>query len=172
LEGWYCNKRPFVYFNYDTLYSRIPLNPVFENENPMPIKEKNRTIRRAADELLNTGYIQAYLVSKKRKGIYFIFESGLKDVDENNIRSSYFGLDNYNEIKNIIATLLKWGISEGDIDYYVKRGYENNNIEYVKALLRYCDMMMRYDNIKTTPKQFILGGLKEHYNIDEKYFNK
>jgi hypothetical protein len=167
LEGWYCDKKPFVYFNYETLYSRIPLNPVAEGETPMPTKEKNRLIKKGAEELLKTDYIKGYIVVP-RQGIYFIFDGELKDVDINTIRTCYYGLEKYGDLKDVVSTLLRHGIDENDIDRYIS----SNNIEYVKALLRYYDMMLRYDNIKGDGIGFLIKGLKEKYNIDEKYYSK
>lgn len=162
LEGWFCNKKPFVYFNFTTLYSRIPL------DNDTPIKEKNRSVKRACEELKKIGYIENFVV-KPSKGVYFIFEGGIDYDNPDNMKDKYFGLDKYGGIKDVISALLEYGIEENEIDMYVKE----SNIEYHKALLRYFNIMLRYDKIKgDNPLGFLLEGLKGDYNIDPKYYNK
>lgn len=171
LEGWYANKRPFVFFKNSTLYERIPLNPI-NNEKPMPIKEKNRYIRKACQELMEKKYIEKYIFTKE--GIYFIFEK--VDGGENayndyieNYRRNYYGLNKYNTDKEIVEGLLIAGFNENEIDTYIN----SKNIEYIKALLRLYDINIRYDNLKENPKGFLIKGLKPpYYNIDKKYFNK
>lgn len=166
LEGWYCEKKPFVYFNYKTLYERIPLNPISKDDKPMEVKDKNRAIKTACEELLRNGYIQSFILVRN-KGVYFIFDSELKDANIETINATYYGHHKYSGLKDVIKTYLQYGIEENQIDLYVKQ----SNIEYHKALLRYYDMMVRYDKIKENPINYLLKGIKGNYNIDKKYYN-
>ena len=172
LEGWYCDKKPYVYFHYKTLYDRIPLNPISEEEKSMPNKEKNRYIRNACKELKEKKYIQEYITDKE--GIYFIFEKILggenayKDYIENAVKD-YYGLNKYNKDEEIVTTLMNAGFDGNEIETYTS----NRDKEYVKALLRLYDVNLRHDNLKKEPKGFLISGLTPpYYKIKSKYFNK
>jgi len=170
-EGWYCDKKPYVYFNYTTLYERIPLNPISVEEKPMPNKEKNRYIRNACKELIERKYMNGFLSDKK--GIYCIFEDikGGENAYKEYIKEAqkdYYGLNKYNEKEEIIATLLNVGFDENEVDTYVKQ----DRMEYIKALLRLFDIKLRHDSIRENIKGFLIRGMKPpYYNIDKKYFN-
>ncbi len=166
LEGWYCDKKPFVYFNYETLYARIPLNPITEGEDPMPIKYRNRAIKKACKELQQNGYLANFVAI--RKGVYFIFDGEIDATNIDNFKPSFYGLNKYSDLNAIINTLSDYGIETLDIDTYVKQ----SELEYYGALLRYYDMMIRYDKIRDNPVGFLIAGLKEKYNIAEKYYKK
>lgn len=172
LEGWYCDKKPYVYFHYKTLYERIPLNPISEEDKVMPNKEKNRYIRNACKELKSNHYIQEYITDKE--GIYFIFEkieggeNAYKDYIENAVKD-YYGLNKYNKDEEIVTTLMNAGFDGNEIETYTS----NRDKEYVKALLRLYDVNLRHDNLKKEPKGFLISGLTPpYYKIKSKYFNK
>lgn len=172
LEGWYCDKKPYVYFNYTTLYERIPLNPISIEEKPMLNKEKNRYIKNACKELLEKGYINGFVTT--RKGIYFIFEKikGGENAYKEYIKKAqkdFYGISKFNEYKEIVNTLMNVGFDENEIDIYIKK----DNIEYIKALLRLFDMKLRHDSLEKNAKGFLIKGLMPpYYNIDRKYYNR
>lgn len=162
IDKWRGNKTktPFVYYKYSTLYSRMALNEGL-SENT-----KNMYIRRAADDLKEAGYIADYDI-KPGEGIVFKFDNSV-DVDLNNMNNSYLGLDNYNNFDDVVETLGEYGVPKDIIDDYVNQF----NIEYVKALLRYFDVAIRYDRIEENATGFLVKGLKTPYNIPNKYYNQ
>jgi hypothetical protein len=161
LEGWFCSKKPFVYFKYETLYHRIPL------PDTMATKYKNREIKKACEELIELKYIVRYKI-KPNEGIFFIFDSESNDDAMLTYEQTYLGLDKYIELDEVVKALLGYGISEDNIENYVT----NENLSYIQALLRYFDMGIRFDRIDKNPIGFLSKGLKGSYKIDKKYYNK
>lgn len=164
LEGWFCDKRPFVYFKYETLYNRIPLPEIRTTSN------KNRDIKNALEELVKLYYIDRYII-KKGKGVYIIFDSSINDDVILNYKDKFYGLDKYNSYSDVVNALLNYGISANDIDLYVKDTTKESNLEYIKALLRYFDVAMRYDRIDKNPVKYLLKGLQTTYDISQKYYS-
>lgn len=162
-EKWRVSRRHYQFFTYDMLYQRIPL------ENSLQTKTKNKYIREAGEELLNSNYIKGCIPDQKRKGIYLIFKDDLTiDEIEQNEMYLFYRLDKYNSDEEILKALYENDITEEEIRTYV----ESNNKEYIKALLRYTDIYVKYNKItEGNPKGFILKGLKKPYDIDKKYFN-
>lgn len=137
----------------------IPLTP------DLSTSVKNRYIKDAAEELKSIGYIQGYEIEdhEEGRGIRFIFDYSKYDDKDKDV----YGLDNYNTLEDVIMTLKENGFNQEEIEKYIRL----LDIEYIKALLRYFDIMMNYDKISKNPKGFLEKGLKETYNIDLKYYS-
>jgi hypothetical protein len=151
-------KKPFAYYKYDTLYSRIALS------DKLTIPVKNRYIRRAADDLKEAGYIKDYIM-KPGEGICFVFDDSIA-IDLDRMNDSYLGLDNYNDWDDVVDALIAYGVPDNIIEQYVNK----SNLEYVKALLRSFDVAIRYDRIEKNATGFLIKGLKTAYNIPKKYY--
>jgi hypothetical protein len=160
LEGWCGKKKIDMFRYYDTFYNLIPLD---KNSS---VSVKNRYIRDAADELKEVGYIQGYEIEDREngRGIRFIFN--YSEYEAQNI--DIYGLEKYKTEEEVIIVLRDNGISNEKIEQSLRI----KEFEYIKALLRYYDVQMKYDKITKNPKRFLEKGLETPYNIDQKYYNK
>lgn len=157
LEGWFCNKNPFVFFKYETLYARIPLPEDRRTAN------KNRDIRMACDELVELKYLQKYFTDKK--GVYFVYDGSLTYDDIINYRQKVYGLNKYNTLQEIISALVDYNIDGNMIDQYVRE----DNKEDIAAAIRYYEIYKRYDRIKENDVGFLADAIRGKYKIDKKY---
>lgn len=159
LNKWDNDKRPFVFYEYKSLYSMIPLD-----DESVDVSTKNRYIRRSAQDMKECGYIKDYK-AVPNKGVFFIFDDSI-DIDFKNMEDNYCVLDDYKNNDEVLYTLADYGVPDEIIKQYVK----NETIHYAEALLRYFDTAMRYNRIKKNPTGFLIQGLREPYNIPEKYY--
>lgn len=160
LEGWGGKKKIDMFRYYETLCNLIPLDKKIETG------VKNRYIRNAAEELKKVGYIQGYEIEDREngRGIRFIFDY----LEYDDSKYDVYKLEKYNTREDVVIALRDNGIS----DEKVQSSLLIKDFEYVKALLRYFDIMMKYDKITKSPKRWLEKGLEGVYDIEEKYFNK
>lgn len=160
LEGWGGKKSIDMFRYYETFYNLIPL------DKSLSVSVKNRYIRDSAEELIKLGYIQGYEIEErdKGKGIRFIFDYVEYDAQKKDV---YF-LEKYNTREEVIIALKDNGIPDDKIEIALA----TKDFEYIKALLRYFDIMVKHDNIKKSPKNFLNKGLSEVYEISSKYYNE
>lgn len=160
LESWGGRKTGVSKFHYyNTLYDWIPLS------SEQSIALKNRYIRDAAEELKQIGYIQEYEVEEreKGKGINFIYDYSEYIVD----KSDPYNLEKYKATEDVVIALSEIGFNQSDIEMFLKK----RDISYIKALLRLYDVNKKHEQIKKSPKGWIIQGIYEPYDIDKKYYD-
>lgn len=158
LNKWRGDNKSSLKIKCETLYQRIPL------DSSIIVSRKNQMLKRAFDSLVNVGFVKDFEIKDCTVTITF----NIKNIDNNIDKQMYFK-DKYNNHNDIIEKLESINFSKDEIQNYLNIIVFDN--DYVKALLRYADIQIKYckiDNIKG----FIISGLVKKYNIDQKYYNE
>lgn len=150
------NKKKRWFITYDVLFERIPID-----EN-LPRFKKKEVVVNSCKELIELGYFENVIYNKTY--IEFIFPHG--------VESSTYLLDKYHVVSEIKISLKdNYGLSEDEISDYINIDkFSLEFINYISALMRYCDYKVVKTKIKDK-KKYIIGGLVGKYDIPVQFYN-
>lgn len=143
-----------IYLKYENLYNRIPL---VEGEN----RSKNRNIKNAANSLMDGGFITSF--EADRNGIKFFFPP---KQDKSPKPALIPKSRPYEKFTDILQGLESFGLTASEI-YEVLDLRERKDIA---ALLRYADERRMAGTLNDNPKNFVLKGVQQSYNLDPSYY--
>ena len=133
---------------YETLYQRLGLD--LDRKN----KENNRLIKKGLEDLKKIGYLKDFETDKGGIILYYPTYKGDEEV---------YNLDKYNTEAEVVCCLHEHGLTYDEITKYC-----SDNMSVARKVLRLLDNKLADKTVVHT-KKFIIAGLKEKYQINNKY---
>ena len=156
------NNRSFLEVNYSTLYDRIPL------DTDMDKRYKKASVKRACEYLVNVGFLNSYDIGTEK--IKFNFENIVSEIENKKENDNKHGFNTlYKEPRDVNNRLKEIGLTPDEINDRIMLFV--TDFEYLKALLRYSEVRNVFGEIDNL-KDFVLKGLDEKYEINEKYYDE
>lgn len=150
-------KTGFAWMNMDTLIDRFPM------KDSTARKYRKRNIKNALKLLEDVGVLEVSYKENCEK-IYITLKKKNKKIKK--AEEYVNNLHKYKTWKEIKQRLLSFGFNEIEIE-----DLNLEKINYIKALLRYIDVRLHFNNVEK-PKELFNSYYENDFPIDEKYYNK
>lgn len=185
ISSWYT-KKLYVLLNkwrgekaqidllFDTIYQRLPLPEEKET------KERNRIIKKAANELVSLGFLTSFVINPKAKKIQFYFNQDFKktslSLNEPKKMGKYEYItqarEKYRKREEIVNRLKSVGFDNEYINMKLDMCSASRDYwEYLKALLRYTDCKEYFNAIKDIKAFLETGMYGENYDIEPAFYD-
>lgn len=151
---WSGNK-DFSWAMIDTLVEKLPMKQKLD-------KYKKQNVRKVLGILNDKGMCKIVYDKYNEDKVYFVFKENVNIDDDINLHSKY------NTFKEIQDGMRLLGFLEIEIGSLLDKNIES--INYIRALLRYCEIRVKYEGIEN-PKRYFESYLENKYPVDEKYYS-
>lgn len=149
----WMGKNNYAFATIDTLTDRIPM---VQSKR----KYQKQYIKKALTNLESKGLLNIRYDSKNSNKIYFVKPGTSFDEKELDI------LNKYNSYDEVVEELKEYGLLAIEIPKY----FDVQDIEYVKALLRYGEVLQSYGKINNK-REWIIEYLLNKHPVNNIYYN-
>jgi len=149
----WMGKKGYAFANISTLIQRVPMAQT-------ELKYQKQYVKTALKNLNDKGLLKIVYDKNNRDKVYLVKPN--VDFNENEL----YYLDKFNTYNEVITGLEEFELMPIEIPTV----FDIEKIDYVRALLRYGNVLNNYGKIHSK-KDWIVNYMEKGYEIDEKYYN-